>query len=131
MDDETLDGLKKGDLAFNSNSKRKAALGPVVGGRGADRTMEGANLIYYTFSDGQLVDTNLSNDTFFRGFGILHDNNMNKSVFGMKTKALFAAPETNIKMPSEIEKFRAALIEISARPSETEGVVTDDSKGRK
>lgn len=114
MTDESVEWLKKGDLRFASGSKSKAMLGPVIGGQGTDRTIEQASLIYYTFDKGQLVDTNLSNDTYFKAFGILQDNNMNKSIFGMRTRALFAASEESVKVPSEIEKFRSALMEISA-----------------
>lgn len=115
MDDESVGWLKKGDVGFNSDSKRKAMLGPVVGGKGADKTLEKANLVYYTFDKGQLVDTNLSNDSFFKAFGILHDNNLNKAIFGMKTKVLFAAPEERVKVPTEIEKFRTALTEVLSK----------------
>lgn len=115
MDDESIGWLKKGDIAFNPDSKSKAALGPVIDGKGADAATQGANLIYYTFDRGQLIDTDLSNDSFFKGFAIFHDNNLNKSVFGMKTKALFAAPETSVKVPFEIEDFRTALIEILSK----------------
>jgi len=127
MTDESIEWLKKGDIGFDSGSKRKAMLGPVIGGEGTDRTIEQASLIYYTFDKGQLVDTNLSNDTFFKAFGILHDNNMNKSIFRMRTRALFAALEESIKVPSEIEKFRTALIEISAKagtpPAKNETII--------
>jgi len=120
MDDESIGWLKKGDIGFNTDSKTKASLGPVIGGKGADRTIQEANLIYYTFDKGQLVDTNLSNDTFFKGFVIFHDNNLNKAIFGIKTKALLVAPETNIKVPDEIEKFRGALKEIDAKKAASE-----------
>ena len=114
MTDESIEWLKKGDIGFSSGDKKKVMLGPVIGGEGTDRTIEQASLIYYTFAKGQLVDTNLSNNAFFKAFSIFHDNNMNKSIFRMKTKALFAAPEESVKVPSEIEKFRSALVEVSA-----------------
>jgi len=126
MDDESIEWLKKGDIGFSSDSKRKAMLGPVIGGAGADITLYQASLIYYTFDKGQLVDTNLSNDSFFKSFGILHDRNLNKAIFGMKTKALFAAPEEDVKVPTEIEKFRTALIEVlskSASPTTTNEII--------
>ena len=121
MDDESVEWLKKGDFGFNTDSKGKVMLGPVIGGTGADATIDQANLIYYTFDKGQLIDTNLSNDSAFKGFAIFHDNNLNKSVFGMKTKALFSAPEASIKVPAEIEKFRMTLIEISSKTTPRSG----------
>lgn len=120
MDDESIGWLKKGDFGFNSNSKSKVLLGPVIGGKGTERTMQEANLIYYTFDKGQIVDRNLSNDAFFKAFAILHDNNLNKAIFGMKTKPLLAAPEANIKIPDAVEEFRKALKETNAKKNEAE-----------
>ncbi|HXH70550.1 MAG TPA: hypothetical protein VNI60_09495 [Pyrinomonadaceae bacterium] len=117
MDDESIEWMKKGDVGFTSNGKRKIALGPVIGGKGADDLMKTAKVIYYAFDQGKLIDTGLSTDSFFKAVGILHDNNMNKAVFGMKTKPLFAAPESSLKIPAEIEKYRTVLIEVLPRTS--------------
>lgn len=114
MDDQSIGWLKKGDVGFASGGKRKIALGPVISGKGADEIMKTANVIYYAFDQGQLIDTGLSNDSVFKSVAVLHDNNMNKAVFKMKTKPLFAAPESNLQIPEKIEKYRGVLKEISA-----------------
>jgi lipid-binding SYLF domain-containing protein len=113
-DDQSIEWLKKGDIGFTSGGKRKIAIGPVIGGKGADEVMKTANVIYYAFNQGQLIDTGLSNDSVFKAVGVLHDNNMNKAVFGMKTKQLFATPESNLKIPEKVEKYRSVLKEILA-----------------
>lgn len=111
MDDESIGWLKKGDIKLNGGGKKKIALGPVIDGEETDKTMKNANLIYYTFENGQLVDTDFKNDSIFKSFIIVHDNNLTKAVFGMKTRQLFAAPEDTLKVPGEIEAFRTALTE--------------------
>ena len=115
MDDESIGWLKKGDINFSSG-KKVIALGPVIGGAETDKTSKNANLIYYTFRDGQLIDVDLRNDSFLKAFGIAHDNNMNKAIFGMKTKTLFETPESSVKVPAEIDRFRTAIIEALSPP---------------
>ncbi len=117
MDDESIEWLKKGDVGFSSSGKRRIALGPVISGKGADDLMKNAKVIYYAFDQGQLIDTGLSTDSFFKAIGILHDNNMNRAIFGMKTKPLFTAPESSLKIPAEIEKYRTILVEVLPKTS--------------
>jgi lipid-binding SYLF domain-containing protein len=112
MDDASVGWLKKGDVRLDAGGKRKIALGPVIDGEETDKTMEKANFIYYTFENGQLVDADIKNDSVFKSFAIVHDNNLNKSIFGMKTKQLFDAPENTVKVPGEIDNFRTTLIDI-------------------
>ncbi len=129
VDDESIEWLKKGDIGFTSGGKRKIALGPVIGGKGADEVMKTAKVIYYAFDQGQLIDTGLSTNSFFKAVGILHDNNMNKAIFGMKTKPLFASPESSLKIPAEIEKYRTVLIEVLSKTLPVQGVDrTDQNK---
>ena len=114
--------LKKGDLGFDSGTKDKVLLGPVIRGQGTEATMARANLIYYTFEKGQLVDANLSNDTYFKYFGILHDSNMNKAIYGLKTRVVFSDPPANLKVPEAIEKFRRTLTESTVKAEKAEPV---------
>lgn len=130
MDDEAVEWLKKSDIGFSSGSKKKAMIGPVIGGAGADTTLAQASLLYYTFDGGQLIDTDLSNNSFFKSFGILHDNNFNKAIFGMRTKALFAAAEDKVKVPTEIEKFRATLIDILSKSATSETTTNETVKDK-
>jgi lipid-binding SYLF domain-containing protein len=111
MDDEAVGWLKKGDVGFTSDGKRKMTLGPVIGGKGAEELMQAAKVLYYTLDKGQLIDTGLSTDSLFKAVAVVQDNNMNKSVFGLRTKQLFSAPEASIKIPKEIESYRAFLTE--------------------
>jgi lipid-binding SYLF domain-containing protein len=128
MDDESIERVKKGDVGFASGGKRRIALGPVIGGKGADEVKD-AKVVYYAFDQGQLIDTGLSTDSFFKAVGILHDNNMNKAVFGMRTKRLFAAPESSLKIPAEIEKYRTVLIEVLPKTLPEQGAdQTDQNK---
>ncbi len=112
MDDDSIEWLKKGDIHFSSGGNRKIALGPVIGGTGAEEIMKTAKVIYYSFNDGQLVDTGLNTNSMFKAVSIFHDNNMNKDIFKMKTKPLFAAPESDLKIPEGIENYRTVLNEI-------------------
>ena len=112
MDDQSVEWLKKGDIGFASGGKRKIALGPVIGGTGADEIIKNVNVLYYALDQGQLIDTGLSNDSFFKAVAVMHDNNMNKAIFGMKTKPLFAASEQNLKIPEKVENYRSVLAKI-------------------
>jgi lipid-binding SYLF domain-containing protein len=131
MDDKVVERLKKGDMGFSSDDRQRVLLGPVIKGDGAEETMERANIIYYTFDNGQLVDANLSDDTFFKSFAILHDNNMNKAIFSLKTKLLFAAPETSLKIPGEIEKFRTTLTVAASKTVAPESDTSETIKNRR
>lgn len=131
MDDESVEDLKKRDVGFAGEGKSKIAIGPVIGGKGADETMKTANVIYYAFNQGKLIDTGLSNDSFFKMVAILHDNNMNKAIFGKKTKQLFAEPESNLKIPEKIENYRNALIEILSENSPQPNTEQTDSEEQK
>jgi lipid-binding SYLF domain-containing protein len=130
MDDESIGWLKKGDINLNGGGKKKIALGPVIDGKETDKTMENAHLIYYTFENGQLVDTDFKNDTIFKSFAIVHDNNLTKAIFGMKTRQLFAAPETGVTVPVEIESFRAVLTE-TLKDAAVRQIISGDGAGVK
>lgn len=120
MDDLSIEWLKKGDIGFAAESKRKIALCPVIEGKATKEKLDSVNVFYYAMSSGQLIDTGLGNDSFFKAVAIFHDNNMSKAIFGMKNKQFFATPEANLKIPEKIENFRTALKEIIvSAPSET------------
>lgn len=112
MDDDSIEWLKKGDINFTSGGDRRIALGPVIGGTGAEEIMKSAKVIYYSFNNGQLIDTGLNTNSIFKAVTVFHDNNMNKDIFRMKTKPLFAAPEANLKIPEGIENYRIVLDKI-------------------
>lgn len=115
MDEQSAEGMKKGDISFASGGKRKIALGPVVSGSGADDVLKSASVLYYALKDGQLIDTGLGNDSFFKAVAVLHDNNMNKVVYGVKTKAMFGAAEKSGKISDKIETYRTVLKEITEK----------------
>lgn len=112
MDDPSIEWIKKGDISFTADGKRKIALGPVIEGKATKEKLESVNVLYYAMSSGQLIDTGLGNDSFFKAVAVFHDNNMSKAIFGMKNKQFFATPEANLKIPEKVENFRGALRKI-------------------
>jgi len=123
MDDQSIEWLKKGDIGFTSQGKRKIALGPIIGGTGTDEVLKKTSVLYYAFTQGEIIDTGLNTDSFFKAVAVLHDNNMNKAVFGMKTKLMFAADESKLRIPEKVENYRTVLKKIVSKsdaPQKTE-----------
>lgn len=119
--DKSIEALKKGKFIGTG----ALLLGPVVKGPGADTILRDAPAVYYPLSNGQLIDTDLKNNSVMGGFGLVHDNNMNKTIFHANGKTLLSNPEKAVTVPAEIEKFRTALTQILVTPSSAESVKKD------
>ncbi len=94
-----VEEMKRRGVAFSAGSKLKIGVGPVVKGEGTDKLIEESHLLYYTFEKGQLTDVDFKNNWLYGGFGLVHNNDLNRAIFGLKTSELFAAPDKG-KMPA-------------------------------
>lgn len=117
MDDKAIELLKKGDIKPEKITGGKFALGPVVDGKGTDLTLLKASVLYYTLEDGKLSNETFSNDAFFNGVVLSHDNIMNKTIYKKKAQTIFSESADDIKSAPEIEDFKKAVITTDAEIS--------------
>lgn len=115
MDDKMADGLQKGVVGSNGGKGKGIMQGPVVKGPGSEAIIGKALGIYYVFENGQLVDFDLANNALMGGFYITLDNDMNKSIFGVKAKELFVTSTREFRQVADIDKFRTLLVDTLAK----------------
>lgn len=114
MDDESF-GIISGWKKTGSPKLKgeKVALGPVIGGSGADLIIREASLIYYTFQDKKLSGEEFPLDFWSNGLRIDHDDAMNKAIYKKKYKNIPAATLSAFSVPDETKSFYESLVNIS------------------
>lgn len=90
----------------------KVALGPVIGGSGADLIMKEASVIYYTFQDKKLSGEEFPIDIWSNNLRIDHDDAMNKAVYKSKYKNILSTSAASF-IPDETKSFYESLVKIS------------------
>ena len=111
MDDNALKGLQEGFVGSDGGKAKDIMQGPVVEGPGSEEIVGKKSAIYYILDNGQLVDFDLANNAYMGAFYISLDNDMNKSIFGVKAKELFVTSTREAKQVADIDKFRTSLVE--------------------
>jgi lipid-binding SYLF domain-containing protein len=106
--------LDKKNVAFD---REKA---PVAGPVGEIRTEQRevvpvADVFAYIYDDGRLQGQDLKN--LLKNFGITHDNNLNKKLYGLKTQELLADIDGSKvgQVPAEVTTFSETLAKLFAR----------------
>jgi len=105
--------LDKKSVAFDRDKA------PVAGPVGEIRTDQKevvpvADVFAYIFDDGRLQSRDLKN--LLKDFGITHDNNLNKKLYGLKTKDLLADIDGSKvgRVPAEVTTFPETLARLFA-----------------
>ena len=110
MDDGTLKQFEKDHVKF------QGAAGP-IGELTADKEkkIREAGIIIYALSDGKLQGIEVEDDSTTQT-GINSDNNINKSVYGMKAReVMWGETSTTTAIPPAITEFQNVLTSLSKR----------------
>lgn len=108
MNDNSIEIIKKGNIRGDKITGDQFALGPLVKGKVSDLTIEKAAILYYTFEDNKLSGDELKNTKIGDNLRILHDDELNKLIYGKKYKAILSEQPNSPKI-LELEKLRQMI----------------------
>lgn len=112
---EVISGWKSGLAKVDAPKIRgkKIALGPVIGGIGADKIISEASVLYYTFQNKKLSGEEFPVNLWSNVLRIDHDDAMNKAIYKKKFRDVSSSTETASSVPDETTSFYQALVKIS------------------
>ena len=108
MTKDAVAGFEKGGVKLKG--EKKALAGPV--GTITDeqrKELEGAHILAYAYFNGRLKGTTFGK-SFWKGFGLNPDNNINKPLYRMKGREVLAGKNVDpATLPAGIPAYQAAL----------------------
>jgi lipid-binding SYLF domain-containing protein len=116
MTTDAVAAFEKGGVPLKG--EKKALAGPIGTITGEQRKeLEGAHILAYAYFNGRLRGTAFGK-SFWKGFGLNPDNNINKPVYGMKGREVLTGKEVNqTSLPAGIDAYQVALHKYYAPPS--------------
>ena len=88
---------------------KRLALGPIVGGKGAEAVESNASVIYYSFEGEKLSGEEFPNSKFGSTIGFSHENGLNRNIFGTNFEQLRSSPSDPAMMPQSIKAVQTLL----------------------
>jgi lipid-binding SYLF domain-containing protein len=109
MDDDTLRRFEKDQVKFEGTAGPVGELTPE-----AEKRIEGAGIIVYTLSGGEVRGIDIDDDSTTQT-GINSDNNVNKAVYGLKAREVLwgQTPTAGQTIPPALAEFQTALTNLS------------------
>ncbi|MFL6228120.1 MAG: YSC84-related protein [Pyrinomonadaceae bacterium] len=109
MNEQSAGWLQKG--AFKLEGDKRAVAGAVGELSSQQRDELGkANLIIYAVRGGKIVGRDFHSNSF-NGFGIGHDNKLNKAIYGIKSSETLLGKQPGAKpLPEGIAAFQSTLV---------------------
>ena len=108
MDDVIMKSFEKDHIKFTAVA---GPVGPLASE--VEKKIDGASIIMYALSDGQLFGIEVEDDSSTQT-GINSDNNINKAVYGLKAREVLWGKEPTVTPVSPaISQFQTALASLS------------------